>query len=32
MNPRLIVMWLLVGVPLAWGVWNTLRNALQLFS
>jgi hypothetical protein len=24
--------WLLVGVPLAWGVYNTLLNSLKLFS
>ncbi len=23
--------WLLVGVPLAWGVWNTFEKALVLF-
>jgi MFS family permease len=23
--------WLLVGVPLAWGIWNTLEKALVLF-
>jgi MFS family permease len=23
--------WLLVGIPLAWGVWNTLQKALVLF-
>ncbi|MGE0862136.1 MAG: OFA family MFS transporter [Gammaproteobacteria bacterium] len=29
--PMLIVIfWLLVGVPLAWGVWNTLTKALVL--
>jgi len=31
-NPMLLVcFWLLVGVPLAWGVWNTLDKALVLF-
>jgi hypothetical protein len=29
---RLILAWLLVGVPLAWGIWKTLLNALQLFQ
>jgi hypothetical protein len=23
--------WILVGIPLAWGVWNTLSNAAALF-
>ena len=27
----LILAWGLVGVPLLWGVWQTLLNALQLF-
>jgi hypothetical protein len=25
------VAWLLVGVPLLWGVWNTLLKAAALF-
>ena len=25
------VAWLLVGVPLLWGVWNTLLKAAPLF-
>ena len=24
--------WLFVGVPLAWGVWNTFEKALVLFK
>jgi len=32
MNLRLIVLWLIVGIPLAWGVYNTLLNALKLFQ
>lgn len=24
--------WLLVGIPLLWGVWKTLLNAMQLFQ
>ena len=32
MMVRLVVLWLLVGIPLAWGVLQTVRNALQLFS
>jgi hypothetical protein len=26
-----ILAWLMVGVPLAWGVWITLSNSLVLF-
>jgi hypothetical protein len=26
------VAWLLVGVPLLWGVWQTVRKAAQLFK
>ena len=29
---QLILAWLLVGIPLIWGVWNTLMNAMQLFE
>lgn len=29
---RLVVSWLSVGVPLAWGVLATLRKALVLFQ
>ena len=32
MKTRLTVLWLLVGLPLAWGVFHTLQNALKLFS
>ena len=32
MNFRLIVLWLVVGIPLLWGVSKTLQNALKLFS
>jgi hypothetical protein len=24
--------WLLVGIPLVWGVWKTLLNAMKLFQ
>jgi hypothetical protein len=27
----LLVAWLLVGIPLAWGVWNTVVKAAGLF-
>jgi hypothetical protein len=26
-----LVYWAFVGIPLAWGVWTTLRNALRIF-
>jgi len=29
---RLVVFWLLVGVPLLWGVANTIRDAMKLFG
>ena len=32
MKGRLIVMWLVVGIPLLWGVTKTLENALKLFK
>jgi len=28
---RLIVLWALVGIPLIWGVSQTLANAMALF-
>lgn len=28
----LIVAWAAVGLPLAWGVWKTVENALKLFT
>jgi len=28
---RIFVAWLFVGSPLAWGVYETLKKALQLF-
>jgi len=32
MKLRLLVMWLIVGVPLLWGVSKTLQNAMKLFQ
>jgi hypothetical protein len=29
---QLVVTWLLVGIPLLWGVLKTLQNAWKLFS
>ncbi len=31
MKVKLLLLWLAVGIPLAWGVMNTLQNALKLF-
>jgi len=31
MKVRLTVLWLIVGIPLAWGVFRTLKNAMKLF-
>ena len=31
-NLQLILTWLLVGIPLVWGVYKTLLNAWQLFQ
>ena len=32
MNARLIILWIVVGIPLLWGVLKTLENALKLFQ
>jgi hypothetical protein len=32
MKVRLLIMWLVVGVPLLWGVYKTLQNAIKLFQ
>ena len=29
---RFVILWLLVGAPLFWGICNTLQNALKLFQ
>ena len=29
---KLALAWIWVGIPLAWGVWLTLNNALKLFQ
>ncbi len=29
--PLLVISWLWVGIPLAWGVWQTIRQSLALF-
>lgn len=32
MKLRLGLMWLAVGIPLLWGTFKTLQNALKLFQ
>ncbi len=32
MSARLVLLWLMVGVPLAWGIWRTTLSALRLFG
>jgi len=29
---RLALLWLIVGLPLAWGVARTIQNAMKLFE
>ena len=31
MKGRLVILWVVVGIPLLWGVMNTLQNAMKLF-
>ncbi len=31
-TPKLIAAWAFVGVPLLWGVLDTLKNAVKLFQ
>jgi hypothetical protein len=31
MNTKAILLWLAVGIPLLWGVYKTLQNAMALF-
>ncbi len=28
---RLVLAWMVVGIPLVWGIWNTFQKALALF-
>ncbi len=32
LDPKAALFWAFVGVPLAWGIWNTLEKALVLFQ
>jgi hypothetical protein len=29
---KLVMAWAIVGIPLAWGVWKVVLNALKLFK
>jgi hypothetical protein len=29
---KLFALWLIVGIPLVWGVTNTVKNAIKLFQ
>jgi hypothetical protein len=29
---QLAAAWIFVGIPLAWGVWETVANAMKLFK
>jgi hypothetical protein len=31
-GPRIAIMWTIVGVPLAYGIFKTLEKAAQLFN
>jgi hypothetical protein len=32
MKGRLVILWVVVGIPLLWGVLKTLQNAMKLFQ
>jgi hypothetical protein len=32
LTPLSALAWTIVGVPIAWGAWQTLQTALKLFS
>jgi MFS family permease len=32
LSPALAAAWLAVGLPIAWGVWQTLQNAVKIFQ
>lgn len=31
-TPRLVISWLIVGIPLAYGVFQTIKSVLPLFG
>jgi hypothetical protein len=32
LDAQAFLAWTLVGIPLAWGVWQTLKNAAKIFQ
>ncbi|MBV8745897.1 MAG: hypothetical protein JO134_12740 [Xanthobacteraceae bacterium] len=32
LNPKAALFWCFVGIPIAWGVWITLKNAIVIFQ
>ena len=32
MSARVALYWAIAGLPLLWGVWHTMQNALRLFG
>jgi hypothetical protein len=32
MQAKLVIYWAIVAIPLAWGVFHTVTNALKLFG
>ena len=32
MSARVAFYWAIAGLPLLWGVWHTVQNALKLFG
>ena len=32
LDPRAALFWCFVGIPIAWGVWITLKNAIVIFQ
>jgi hypothetical protein len=31
LDAKAVLFWAFVGIPLAWGVWQTLVNAMKIF-
>jgi hypothetical protein len=31
LDAKAVLFWAVVGIPLAWGVWITLKNATRIF-
>ena len=32
LSPAILAAWLAVGLPIAWGVWQTLQSAVKIFQ